>query len=56
MVERMMAKNPAARYQTLPEVIADLSPMIVETVPPPSEDEMPTLSRAAAVHGVFGRA
>jgi eukaryotic-like serine/threonine-protein kinase len=48
VVERMMAKNPAARYQTLPEAIADLSPMIVETVAPPTEDEMPTLSRAAA--------
>lgn len=47
IVERMIHKDPAERYQTPTEVIAALEPWTMEAVPPPSEVEMPRLCPAA---------
>jgi serine/threonine protein kinase len=47
LVARMMAKDPAKRPQTPGEVIAALEPWAVDELPPPSNAEMPRLSRAA---------
>jgi serine/threonine protein kinase len=51
VLERMMAKNPAHRYQTPAEVVAALAPLTPEPVPPPREIEMPRLSLAATSNG-----
>jgi serine/threonine protein kinase len=49
VVERhMLAKDPAQRYQTPIEVVEALEPWTTTPIPPPPEDEMPKLSRAAA--------
>ncbi len=52
VLERMIDKDPARRYQTPTEVIEALEPLTLEPVAPPTELEMPRLSpavRAAAV-------
>jgi serine/threonine protein kinase len=52
ILERMIDKDPARRYQTPAEVIEALEPWTLVPVPPPTEMEMPRLSpavRAAAV-------
>jgi serine/threonine protein kinase len=52
VVERMIHKDPARRYQTPTELIEALAPWTQTPLPPPSEAEMPQLSpavRAAAV-------
>jgi len=46
IVEKMMAKDPAQRYQTPAEVMAALSAWVAMPIPPPNEREMPTLSPA----------
>jgi serine/threonine protein kinase len=43
IVGRMMAKDPAARYQTPAEVAEALVPWIQTPVPPPPAEEMPAL-------------
>jgi eukaryotic-like serine/threonine-protein kinase len=48
VLEKMMAKNPAQRYQAPQEVIDALAPWTREPVPPPRPEEMPRLSPAAA--------
>ncbi|MBN9117785.1 MAG: serine/threonine protein kinase [Planctomycetes bacterium] len=48
VVEKMMAKNPADRYQTPAEVMAALSGWMSTPIPPPADREMPTLSPAVA--------
>jgi serine/threonine protein kinase len=52
VLDRMMAKEPALRYQSPAEVVAALSPWTAEPVPPPPEHEMPRLSPAATGSGV----
>ncbi|HEY1377600.1 MAG TPA: protein kinase [Gemmataceae bacterium] len=47
VIDRMLAKDPADRYQTPAEVAAALDPWTVTPIPPPPESEMPRLSRAA---------
>ena len=44
ILEKMMAKNPAQRYQTPAEVIEALAPWVSETIAPPREEEIPRLS------------
>jgi serine/threonine protein kinase len=46
VVEKMMAKNPAQRYQTPLEVIEALRPWTAEPIAPPREEEIPRLSPA----------
>jgi serine/threonine protein kinase len=48
IVEKMMAKDPAHRYQTPLEVAQALAPWTHTPIDPPSEQEMPQLSLAAA--------
>lgn len=43
VVERMMAKDPAARIQTMAEVIRALEPWTNKALDPPPADEMPAL-------------
>jgi serine/threonine protein kinase len=43
IVDRMMAKDPALRYQTAGEVADALGPWTRESIPPPPEAEMPVL-------------
>ncbi|MCU0703419.1 MAG: protein kinase [Fimbriiglobus sp.] len=47
VVAKMLAKDPAARYQTPAEVMAALAPWVQTPIAPPSETELPTLSVAA---------
>jgi len=44
VVARMMAKNPAERYQSAAEVADALAPWTQTPVPPPTQDEMPAFS------------
>jgi serine/threonine protein kinase len=59
ILERMMAKDPAARYQTPAELAGALAPFVQTAIPPPGTAEMPRLSPAAggtlAVAGTGGR-
>ncbi len=48
IVEKMMTKNPAQRYQTPAEVVEALLPWTAEPIDPPSDEEMPQLSPAVA--------
>jgi serine/threonine protein kinase len=54
VLERMMAKDPAARYQTPAELAGELAPFVQTPIPPPTEDEMPRLSRAATGTATVG--
>ncbi len=54
VVERMMSKDPARRYQTPAEVMAALAGWVTTPIPPPAEREMPTLS-PAVVNAAGGR-
>jgi serine/threonine protein kinase len=47
VVEKMMAKDVADRYQTPAEVMAALADWVQTPIAPPSEQEMPQLSPAA---------
>jgi serine/threonine protein kinase len=47
IVERMMMKDPAKRFQTPADVMASLSRWVATPIPPPSEREIPNLSPAA---------
>lgn len=46
IVEKMMAKDTAARYQSPADVIAALAPWVQTPISPPSDKEMPQLSPA----------
>jgi len=47
ILEKMMAKDPAQRYQTPMEIAELLAPWTKTPIPPPPETEMPQLSPAA---------
>ncbi|HEV3439268.1 MAG TPA: protein kinase, partial [Gemmata sp.] len=47
VLDRMIAKNPNDRYQTMKGVVAALSPWIRDPLPPPSVDEMPPIPPSA---------
>ncbi len=47
LIEKMMAKDPAQRYQTPTELADALGPFTQQPIPPPPEHEMPRLSPAA---------
>src|SRR5262249_50812948 len=47
VIERMLAKNPADRFQQPFDVVTALEPWTRASIPPPPESEMPHLSRAA---------
>jgi hypothetical protein len=50
VVEKMMAKNPADRYQTPAEVIAALGSFVLDPGPPPADPPAtPALARAGNV-------
>ncbi len=51
VVRKMMAKEPADRYQTPAEVTAALSPWAATPIAPPTDAEMPHLSPAAMGSG-----
>jgi serine/threonine protein kinase len=56
IVEKMLAKDPAHRYQT-PMAVADaLAPWTTTPIPPPPESEMPQLSLAAMAPPLTGDA
>jgi serine/threonine protein kinase len=48
IIDRMMAKDPAQRYQTPAEVMAALASWVTTPIPPPTERELPQLSPAAS--------
>ncbi|HSQ55989.1 MAG TPA: serine/threonine-protein kinase, partial [Gemmata sp.] len=54
VVERMMAKAPANRFQTPAEVMAALAPWVATPISPPAERELPQLSIAAGGGGGSG--
>jgi serine/threonine protein kinase len=47
VVAKMMAKDPADRYQTPAEVMAALASWVQTPIPPPADRELPQLSPAA---------
>jgi serine/threonine protein kinase len=47
VINKMLAKDPAQRYQTPAELAEALTPWTQTPIPPPSEAEMPRLSLAA---------
>jgi serine/threonine protein kinase len=47
ILERMMMKDPAARYQTPAELAGALAPFVQTPIPLPSPEELPRLSPAA---------
>jgi len=55
VVKKMMAKNPADRYQTPAEVMAALAPWAAMPIAPPPEKEMPQLSPAVLGGASGGR-
>jgi serine/threonine protein kinase len=54
VVDKMLAKDPAQRYQTPGEVCAALAPWTSEPIPPPPAEQMPRLSPAATREGRGG--
>src|SRR5438876_958011 len=54
IVEKMMAKDPAQRYQTPADVAEVLGPWTQQPIPPPPDKEMPRLSPAAMGVGSEG--
>jgi serine/threonine protein kinase len=51
IIDRMLANDPGQRYQSAAEVAEALVPWAATAVPPPAEEEMPQLSRAAMGNG-----
>jgi serine/threonine protein kinase len=51
IVDKMMAKEPAQRYQSPAEVVEALAPWTQTPIPPPAEAEMPQLCPAARGSG-----
>jgi serine/threonine protein kinase len=47
IIETMMQKEPDRRYQSPCDVIAALAPWVQTPIPPPTEQEIPTISAAA---------
>jgi serine/threonine protein kinase len=54
VIAKMMAKQPADRYQTPQEVADALAPWTQTSIPPPPEAEMPQLSLAAGGEASMG--
>jgi serine/threonine protein kinase len=54
IVDKMMAKDPAKRYQTPAELLAVLAPWVTTPIPPPAERELPQVSPAAGGTGTVG--
>jgi len=54
IVEKMMAKDPANRYQVPAELAEALAPWVQTPIGPPPDKEMPTLSAAAQSVGGGG--
>jgi serine/threonine protein kinase len=54
IVDRMMAKEPAKRFQTPAELLVSLAPWVTTPIPPPSEKELPQVSPAAGGLGAAG--
>jgi serine/threonine protein kinase len=54
IINRMMAKESADRYQTSVEVHADLAPWLETPIPPPPEQEMPRFCPALRGSGSGG--
>ena len=48
ILEKMMRKDPAERYQTPAQLLSDLEALLPASVPLPGQEEMPKLSPAAA--------
>jgi serine/threonine protein kinase len=46
ILDKMMTKNPAERYQSPAELLEVLAPLVQTPIPPPSAAEMPRLSPA----------
>jgi len=55
IVDKMMAKDAANRYQSPAELMEALAPWVQTPIPPPPDQEMPQMS-LAAMGGVPGRA
>ena len=55
IVDKMMAKDAANRYQSPAELMEALAPWVQTPIPPPPDSEMPQMSLAAS-GGVPGRA
>jgi serine/threonine protein kinase len=53
VVDRMMAKEPAQRYQTPAEIALALAPWTRNPIAPPSDDEMPQRSPAVSGGGTL---
>jgi len=51
ILERMLAKDPKARYQTPAQIVSELEAWLTEPVPLPRPEEMPALCPAAQVTG-----
>ncbi len=49
ILTKLLAKNPADRYQTPAQLVTALAPWVQTSVPLPSEDEFPQLSPAASL-------
>lgn len=47
IIETMMRKEPERRFQSPVDVIAALAPWVQTPIPPPTEQEIPTISAAA---------
>jgi serine/threonine protein kinase len=54
VIDRMLAPDPAQRYQSAAEVAEALLPWVTTPIPLPAEEEMPRLSRAAGGNGSAG--
>ncbi len=47
VIDKMLAKRPEDRYQAPEEVVDALTPWTLDPIPPPTDAELPRLSRAA---------
>jgi serine/threonine protein kinase len=50
VIDRMLAKKPAARFQTAAELVEALAPFALDPPPPPTQQEIPVLAGGAYGH------